>query len=59
MKREPPTTKTPPTSSKDAAKQARLAREAAALRANLRKRKDQTRERTGGGDPNKPVPAVC
>jgi len=45
MKHEVPTTKPPATGSKDAAKQARLAREAAALRANLRKRKDQMRER--------------
>jgi hypothetical protein len=35
------------------AKAARLAREAAALRANLRKRKDQARERAVAGDPPK------
>jgi len=45
MEPEQRTTKPPPAGSKDAAKQARLAREAAALRANLRKRKDQARAR--------------
>jgi hypothetical protein len=43
---------TPPlTGSKAPAKAGRLVREAAALRANLRKRKDQARERAGAGDP--------
>jgi len=38
---------------KPAAKADRLAREAAALRANLRKRKDQARQRTDPPDPPK------
>jgi hypothetical protein len=58
MKQELPATKPPPTGSKDAAKQARLAREAAALRANLRRRKDQARERASDGEPPKPAPAI-
>jgi hypothetical protein len=53
VKQELPTTKPLPTGSKGSAKQARLAREAAALRANLRKRKDQARERAPTGDPPK------
>jgi hypothetical protein len=40
---------------KPAAKADRLAREAAALRANLRKRKDQARQRTDPADPPKQV----
>jgi hypothetical protein len=43
-------TKPPLTGSKAPAKAARLVREAAALRANLRKRKDQARERAAAGD---------
>ena len=41
------------TGAKPAAKADRLAREAAALRANLRKRKDQARQRTDPTDPPK------
>jgi hypothetical protein len=52
MKHEVSTPK-PPTGSKPRAKAARLAREAAALRANLRKRKDQARERAAADDPPK------
>jgi hypothetical protein len=46
-------TKQPLPGSKAPAKAARLVREAAALRANLRKRKDQARERAAAGDPPK------
>ncbi|HUN41056.1 MAG TPA: hypothetical protein VMU81_12260 [Acetobacteraceae bacterium] len=46
---EPPRTK----GAKPAAKADRLAREAAALRANLRKRKDQARHRADPADPPK------
>jgi hypothetical protein len=53
MKTEVPTSKPPRDGAKAPAKMARLAREAAALRANLRKRKDQARERTADGDPPK------
>jgi len=42
-----------PKGAKPAAKADRLAREAAALRANLRKRKDQARQRTAPPDPPK------
>ena len=45
----PPDGPEPPTG-KASAKAARLAREAAALRANLRKRKDQARAQTSAGD---------
>jgi hypothetical protein len=48
MKTEAPSPKPPPAGGKTPAKAARLAREAAALRANLRKRKDQAREREAG-----------
>jgi hypothetical protein len=50
MKTEAPSPKPPLAGGKAPAKAARLAREAAALRANLRKRKDQTREREAAGD---------
>ena len=46
MAKDPPPSKPPPTDRKAPAKAARLAREAAALRANLRKRKDQARAQT-------------
>jgi hypothetical protein len=46
--------KPPVSAGKTPAKAARLAREAAALRANLRKRKDQARERAAADDPPKP-----
>ncbi len=52
MKTELPSPK-PPTGSKAPVKAARLAREAAALRANLRKRKDQARQRAAADDPPK------
>jgi hypothetical protein len=45
MAQDPPRQSPPPRDAKAAAKAARLAREAAALRANLRRRKDQARER--------------
>jgi hypothetical protein len=50
MQTEAPSPKPPLAGGKAPAKAARLAREAAALRANLRKRKDQTREREAAGD---------
>ncbi len=53
MKNEVPTAKSPPTGGKTPLKAARLAREAAALRANLRKRKDQARERAAADGPPK------
>jgi hypothetical protein len=43
----------PPLTGSKAPAAARLVREAAALRANLRKRKDQAREREAAGDPPK------
>jgi hypothetical protein len=52
MKHDTPAGKPPP-SGKAPAKAARLAREAAALRANLRKRKDQARERAETDSPPK------
>jgi hypothetical protein len=45
--------KPPATTGKASAKAARLAREAAALRANLRKRKDRAREQAATSDPPK------
>lgn len=50
MTNKAPPSKLPPAQGKAPAKAARLAREAAALRANLRKRKDQARERAAPGD---------
>jgi hypothetical protein len=43
MAKDPPPSRPPPTGGKAPAKASRLEREAAALRANLRKRKDQAR----------------
>jgi len=54
MKDEVTPTRSLPNSSKAPAKTARLAREAAALRANLHKRKQQARERDAAGDTPKP-----
>jgi len=53
MKNEMRTPRPPEMDAKAPAKAARLAREAAALRANLRKRKDQARERAAATDPPK------
>jgi len=53
MTQQEPSAKPPVTGGKAPAKADRLAREAAALRANLRKRKDQARERDATGDPPK------
>jgi hypothetical protein len=49
MKEDVTSTKPPPSGSKAPARAARLAREAAALRANLRKRKDRAREQEAAG----------
>jgi hypothetical protein len=48
-----PPGKPPAIDGKAAAKAVRLEREAAALRTNLRKRKEQAREREAAGDPSK------
>jgi hypothetical protein len=53
MKDETPAGKPPRSNGKPPAKPARLVREAAALRANLRKRKDQARERAVADGPPK------
>ncbi len=55
MSNEKPPARPPVSAGKAPAKAARLAREAAALRANLRKRKDQARERASADDPPKPA----
>ena len=49
----PPSDGPEPATGKASAKAARLAREAAALRANLRKRKDQARAQASVGDESK------
>ena len=50
MAQDPPERVSPPKSDRPPAKSGRLAREAAALRANLRKRKDQARQRAAPSD---------
>jgi hypothetical protein len=54
MKDELPRPRPPVTDGKAPAKAARLAREAAALRANLRKRKDQARAQAAGKPLSRP-----
>lgn len=53
MAKDAPPTRPLATGGKALAKAARLAREAAALRANLRKRKDQAREQAAADGPPK------
>jgi hypothetical protein len=53
MRDQVPPIKLSATTAKASAKAARLAREAAALRANLRKRKDRAREQAAADDPPK------
>ncbi|MDA8049886.1 MAG: hypothetical protein M0002_07760 [Rhodospirillales bacterium] len=48
-----------PPKQRNSEKAARLAREAAALRANLLKRKAQTRERAEAGEPAAAPPKPC
>jgi len=54
MAQDPPERTPPRRPAKPPPRTERLAREAAALRANLRKRKDQARQRTPSADDAKP-----
>jgi len=57
---QPPALRPPLTDRAEAERQARLAREAAALRENLRRRKQQSRAREDeAGEPPAPVPPAA